>query len=372
MTLSGRHPWTVAELGLSLVASGDTAGAHTMCDELIHRSRDEHGAPVYVAALLGALGDTDEAFAFLERGYRTRDSWCIHLNRAPHFDPLRADPRFHAASVRRDGTPRGRRPRARAEAPRQGTGRSRGPRRPGAPPGASVSPWTYADDVRPREVGPLDSTVDAAEQRRATGRGGGRGKRADQGELARRTTTPGRSAGPASAGLRASTSGSAPGPEAAVHRECEPGARCGHAWFDTFDHAWLLRFLEPRVADRRGQRSPSRASVLRPPTSAWRSHPRWEPDAVVPHVRICGRGAQQWAFLLRPRRRLRANPAAFPSLLSAIVLPARPARESARHRGYPGTSSSLRGRRTRRRGSHSPARCTRHSMARSRLSGRRP
>jgi hypothetical protein len=26
---------------------------------------------------------------------------------------------------------------------------------------------------------------------------------------------------------------------------------------------------------------------------------RQEPDAVTPHVRICGGGAQQWAFLLR-------------------------------------------------------------------------
>jgi hypothetical protein len=28
-------------------------------------------------------------------------------------------------------------------------------------------------------------------------------------------------------------------------------------------------------------------------------HPRQEPDAVVPHVRIRGGGAQRWAFLLR-------------------------------------------------------------------------
>ncbi len=117
-----------------------------------------------------------------------------------------------AASARRDGTPRGRRPRARAEAPRSGTGRSRGPRRPGAPPGASGSRWTYADDARPREVGPLDSTVDAAEQRRATGRGGGRGKRADQGELVRRPRRPDAVPDTRVDGPRASTSGSQPDP----------------------------------------------------------------------------------------------------------------------------------------------------------------
>ena len=42
-----------------------------------------------------------------------------------------------AANARRSGTPRGRRPRARAEAPRTGIGRSRGPWRRGASPSAS-------------------------------------------------------------------------------------------------------------------------------------------------------------------------------------------------------------------------------------------
>ena len=96
VTLSGRHPWAVAELGLSLVASGDASSARTLRDELINRFREEHGAPILVAALCGALGDTEEAFAFLERGYRTRDAWCVHLRRMQYFGSLRADPRFQA------------------------------------------------------------------------------------------------------------------------------------------------------------------------------------------------------------------------------------------------------------------------------------
>src|SRR5262245_12076490 len=34
--------------------------------------------------------------------------------------------------------------------------------------------------------------------------------------------------------------------------------------------------------------------------ATWRHHLRWEPDAGNPLVRICGGGAQQWAYLLRP------------------------------------------------------------------------
>ncbi len=41
-----------------------------------------------------------------------------------------------------------------------------------------------------------------------------------------------------------------------------------------FRHAWLLRVLEPRVADRRGEPSPPRPSVIRIPTNAWRSSPK--------------------------------------------------------------------------------------------------
>ena len=130
-----------------------------------------------------------------------------------------------AANARRDGTLRGRRPCARVEAPRSGTGRSRGPLRHGAPPGASASRWTYADDARPREVGPLGSTKDAAEQRRGTGSGGGRGKRADQGELARRSRRPDPAPDSRVGWHRASASGSKTGQATAVHRAAAPRLR---------------------------------------------------------------------------------------------------------------------------------------------------
>src|SRR5207245_11424332 len=39
------------------------------------------------------------------------------------------------------------------------------------------------------------------------------------------------------------------------------------------------------------------------PRPPWRRHPRQEPDAVMPHVRICGGGRGQPRSLLRPPRR---------------------------------------------------------------------
>ena len=86
--------------------------------------------------------------------------------------------------ARRDRTPRGLRPRARTEAPRTGTGRSRDHLRHEGPQVAPESPRTHAGDGRSWEVGRLRITWEAAEQSRATGGGGGGGKGADQGKLA--------------------------------------------------------------------------------------------------------------------------------------------------------------------------------------------
>jgi len=41
-----------------------------------------------------ALGDPDQAFAWLERAYQDRDRMMVYLRVHPRLDPLRADPRF--------------------------------------------------------------------------------------------------------------------------------------------------------------------------------------------------------------------------------------------------------------------------------------
>ena len=41
-----------------------------------------------------ALGDHDEAFAWLERAFEERDRMMVSLRVHPRLDPLREDPRF--------------------------------------------------------------------------------------------------------------------------------------------------------------------------------------------------------------------------------------------------------------------------------------
>jgi hypothetical protein len=51
-------------------------------------------SPFSIAAIYTALGDKDQAFAWLERGYETRFIVMPSLRVTPTFKSLRDDPRF--------------------------------------------------------------------------------------------------------------------------------------------------------------------------------------------------------------------------------------------------------------------------------------
>ena len=76
-----------------------------MLDELREISKPRAPAPVRVALVHIALGETDRAFEWLEKAIEARDWQMGLLNVEPAFDPLRSDRRF-AALVERVGLPR--------------------------------------------------------------------------------------------------------------------------------------------------------------------------------------------------------------------------------------------------------------------------
>jgi eukaryotic-like serine/threonine-protein kinase len=61
-------------------------------------------SPNVIAMFYSVAGDTDEAFAWLEEGYRQRDPLMVNMKGNPSFDPIRSDPRFDDL-VRRIGFP---------------------------------------------------------------------------------------------------------------------------------------------------------------------------------------------------------------------------------------------------------------------------
>lgn len=81
--------------GYVLAVSGRRAEAR----EVIRALREErrggpYVSPAYVAAVYTGLGETDAAFAWLERALRSRDDWVVYVGVEPAFATLRADPRF--------------------------------------------------------------------------------------------------------------------------------------------------------------------------------------------------------------------------------------------------------------------------------------
>jgi len=57
-----------------------------------------------MAELYAALGERDEAFAWLERAFDEKSQQLTYLNSGAEWDPLRSDPRFQDL-VRRIGLP---------------------------------------------------------------------------------------------------------------------------------------------------------------------------------------------------------------------------------------------------------------------------
>jgi serine/threonine-protein kinase len=73
LAASGRQLVILMNLGLSLVESGDLAGARAIYDEMRSRAVREHVSLQQLAALEAALGDTDAASAHFVEGFKRHD-----------------------------------------------------------------------------------------------------------------------------------------------------------------------------------------------------------------------------------------------------------------------------------------------------------
>jgi Flp pilus assembly protein TadD len=90
--LSGGSPTCIANLARAFVASGKRSEAVKLLNDLKKRSNPSHSHASEIAVIYVALGDTDQAMNWLEKGYEERFNPSVLLR--PGFDPLRSDPRF--------------------------------------------------------------------------------------------------------------------------------------------------------------------------------------------------------------------------------------------------------------------------------------
>ncbi len=87
---SGVVNYTLAQ---AYALAGRRDEAQKLLEELVELSRTERQPAAGIALVYTALGERDEAFAWLDRAYDAYDSWLFQLH-DPIWDPLRSDPRF--------------------------------------------------------------------------------------------------------------------------------------------------------------------------------------------------------------------------------------------------------------------------------------
>jgi serine/threonine protein kinase/Tfp pilus assembly protein PilF len=92
--LSGHNPDYVADLGHGYAVSGKRGKARKVLDELNDMSKLRHVSPYAIARVYVGLGESDQAFKWLEKAYGERTSELIFIKEEPVFDNLHLDLRF--------------------------------------------------------------------------------------------------------------------------------------------------------------------------------------------------------------------------------------------------------------------------------------
>ena len=83
-----------SELICVLVMAGKQDESARLLNELHTVDSIYHIDPLAFVGIYAQLGDLDEAFRWLERGFRERSMGMVYLKIAPFIAPLRSDPRY--------------------------------------------------------------------------------------------------------------------------------------------------------------------------------------------------------------------------------------------------------------------------------------
>ena len=87
-------PMNRAVAGTTLAALGEQARARRLLDELIEVSKKRYVCPYEIGIIHLGLGDKDEAFRWLEKGYQDRSVCMQYTKQDPRMTPLHGDPRY--------------------------------------------------------------------------------------------------------------------------------------------------------------------------------------------------------------------------------------------------------------------------------------
>jgi len=100
--LSGGNPVYLSSLGHAYALAGNVVEARKVLRELDELSKHRYVSSYEKALVHAGLGETEQAFGWLEKAYGERSGWLIYLQVEPRLDRLRSDPHFRTL-VRRVG-----------------------------------------------------------------------------------------------------------------------------------------------------------------------------------------------------------------------------------------------------------------------------
>jgi TolB-like protein/DNA-binding winged helix-turn-helix (wHTH) protein len=93
--LTPNQTWSDAGLAYTFVATGQLDESRAILNEMLRISESRWVPPYHIALVYNALGETDQALAWLEKGFEHRDPKMALLKEA-RWKNLRGDPRFQA------------------------------------------------------------------------------------------------------------------------------------------------------------------------------------------------------------------------------------------------------------------------------------
>jgi len=98
-SLSPHQTWSDVGLAYTFVETGQVDESRAILNEMLRLSELRWVPPYHIALVYNALGETDQALAWLEKGYQHRDPK-MALLKEERWDNLRGDPRFQDISRR--------------------------------------------------------------------------------------------------------------------------------------------------------------------------------------------------------------------------------------------------------------------------------